>query len=54
MIVLFIALGLVFLFWLVTVLIQKSHKKSRDKLVEKHKEEKKKQEEAESRSPFRN
>ena len=52
MIWLFIALGVVLLLWLISLLIQKKDKVSREKLVKQHLEEKKQQEEAETKSPF--
>ncbi|MGB3339901.1 MAG: hypothetical protein WBB37_00255 [bacterium] len=54
MIILLIALGLVFLIWIISMFVQKKEKKTREEIVKQHLEEKKKEEEAaESRSPFR-
>ncbi len=52
MAIFFIAIAAVIVLWLVTQVIQKADKRSREKLIEKHIEEKKKEEEAESKSPF--
>ena len=53
MIYLVIVLGVVFLLWIISKLIQKKDKTTREKVIQEHVEEKKKQEEAESQSPFR-
>jgi TRAP-type C4-dicarboxylate transport system permease small subunit len=49
---LLIALGAVLLLWLISLLIQRKDKVTREKLVKQHLEEKKKEEEAQSKSPF--
>jgi uncharacterized protein YxeA len=49
---LFIALGAVLLLWFISLLIQRKDKVTREKLVKQHLEEKKKEEEAQSKSPF--
>ena len=52
MTIFFIAIAAVIVLWLITQVIQKAEKRSREKLIEKHIEEKKKEEEAESKSPL--
>ncbi|MCK4252092.1 hypothetical protein KAX97_11630 [candidate division WOR-3 bacterium] len=45
MIVLYIALGAVFLIWLLSLLLKISEKKTREEKIKRHQEEKKKEEE---------
>lgn len=52
MIWLLVALGVVFLLWVGSLLIQKKDKASREKVIKQHVEEKKKEEEEQSSSPF--
>lgn len=52
MIWLLIALVAVLLLWLISLLIQRKDKVARERLVKQHLEEKKKEEEAQSKSPF--
>jgi uncharacterized protein YxeA len=49
---LLIALGAVVILWLISLLIQKKDKVTRERLVKQHLEEKKKEEEEETKSPF--
>ena len=51
--ILLIALAVVFVIWLLTVFIQKSDKRTREKLVRKHQIEKKKEEEEEAQDQGR-
>ena len=53
MIIFLIVLGVVFLIWVISLFLQRKDKKSREKIIQDHVEEKKKQEEVENKSPFR-
>jgi len=49
LIILLIAIGVVFLFWIISLLIQSADKRAREERIKRNIEEKKKEEE---RSPF--
>jgi hypothetical protein len=51
--VFFIALGVVFLIWIVSLIIQRLDKQKRERDIQKRLEEKKKEAEESERSPFR-
>jgi hypothetical protein len=51
--ILLIAIGVVFLIWIISLLIQSGEKRKREADIKKRLEDKKKDEEEEERSPFR-